>query len=335
MVRCAACDTPAGAEDRFCEVCGHDLRGTVESGTQWPPSGADSGVCVDGQEHPPAASGQHCWQVAAGRSRAELRIGTVAGVTDRGRHRSRNEDAVALGRTGLATAAVVCDGVSSSSRPDTAASAAVHAGITAILQALTDGLTPPAATQGAARAAVSAVAALDRPDTSHNPPSCTYVSAVVTADEVTVGWVGDSRAYWLADAQGAAGSTCLTVDDTLTGQLEEAGVKVPTELDLQAGALIRWVGADARDVEPHIITFAPPGAGRVLLCSDGLSRYLSAPADLASATMHDPPDVAARRLTQLALDAGGHDNITVAVVPFPPVRDGGSRQAQITGEPSR
>ncbi|NUU22103.1 MAG: hypothetical protein HOV68_11410, partial [Streptomycetaceae bacterium] len=31
-----------------------------------------------------------------------------------------------------------------------------------------------------------------------NAPACTYVSAVITPETVTVGWVGDSRAYWLS-----------------------------------------------------------------------------------------------------------------------------------------
>ena len=34
------------------------------------------------------------------------------------------------------------------------------------------------------------------PGTDRNPPACTLVSAVV-GTEVTVGWLGDSRAYWL------------------------------------------------------------------------------------------------------------------------------------------
>lgn len=304
MGRCPACATATSADDRFCEACGHNLSSRHRRGVRWLSSTSDAGACV------------------------ELSLGAVAGVTHQGWRRRRNEDAVAVGHTDTATAAVVCDGVSSSSRPDTAARAAVDAGIRALLRALTDKMSPAVATKSAAKAAVSAVADLSQPDTWHNPPSCTYVSVVITADEVTVGWIGDSRAYWLAAPQ-TAESSCLTVDDTLAGQLREAGVSVDVKADSPATALIRWVGADAGDIEPYITTFDPPGHGRVLLCTDGLSRYVSAADDLAAAAAADPPEVAARRLTQMALDAGGQDNITVVVAPFPPAGGSGSPWAQV------
>ncbi|MFC7485018.1 hypothetical protein ACFQX7_40135 [Luedemannella flava] len=63
--------------------------------------------------------------------------------------------------------------------------------------------------------------------------------------------------------------------------------------------------------------FEPPGPGRLVLCSDGLSRYLTGPVDLAPVATEEP-GAAARRLTQFALDAGGVDNIAVVVLPYPP-----------------
>ncbi|HZN20794.1 MAG TPA: protein phosphatase 2C domain-containing protein [Micromonosporaceae bacterium] len=332
MSRCPVCATPANADDRFCEACGHHLIGPEVC---WLSSTGDAGACVDGRDHVQVnGSCQWCGQcLKAGDGRVELSLGAVAGITDRGRHRRRNEDAVAVGHTDTATAAVVCDGVSSSSRPDAAARAAVDAGIRTLLRALSDGMNPSLATHNAARAAVRAVVKLGNSENRHNPPSCTYVSMVVTAADVTVGWIGDSRAYWLAGAESAR-SSCLTVDDTLAGQLQEAGVRVE-KTDSHTAALTRWVGADARDIEPRIKTFGPPGSGRVLLCTDGLSRYLSTPHDLAVAAAGDPPEVAVRRLTQLALDAGGHDNITVVVTPFPPAGGRGPRPAHSRGETNR
>lgn len=329
MSRCPACATPANADDRYCEKCGHHLPNRPGPDMCWLSSTGNAGACVDGRDHARVnGSCQRCGQhLVAGEDRVELSLGAVAGITDRGHYRHRNEDAVAVGHTDAATAAVVCDGVSSSTRPDIAARTAVDAGIKALLDALSEGMTPQVATRSAARAAASAVVNLSDPDTRHNPPSCTYVSMVVTTADVTVGWIGDSRAYWLAHAE-TVGSSCLTVDDTLAGQLQQAGVRMGSKVDAQATALIRWVGADASDIEPHITTFGPPESGRVLLCTDGLSRYLSAPHDLAVAAAYGPPDVAARRLTQLALDAGGHDNITVVVAPFPPTGGRGPRPAR-------
>ena len=58
------------------------------------------------------------------------------------------------------------------------------------------------------------------------------------------------------------------------------------------------------------------GPGSLLLCSDGLWNYLPEPADLARFCTGNDPTVAARALTEYALQAGGHDNITVAVIPI-------------------
>src|SRR5262249_58000671 len=72
-------------------------------------------------------------KVPSSRNHLELDLGPVAGVTDKGLRHARNEDAMALATaesaSGPAVLAVVCDGGSSSRRPDEASLAAVHAAI--------------------------------------------------------------------------------------------------------------------------------------------------------------------------------------------------------------
>jgi serine/threonine protein phosphatase PrpC len=327
-LHCPACDAVVEPEHKFCEHCGHDLRPIVSlSSTELAPACAACGSTEIGAE----GYCEHCGQRrVAGQDHAELELPGVAGVTDRGRHRRHNEDAFAIGWVdGPIAVAVVCDGVSTSSRADAASHAAVDAAIAVLLDELADGPAPGTDTESAARtaieaatkAAATAVAALGGVGSGHNPPSCTYVAAVVTPYEVTIGWVGDSRAYWLADPP--ADSLALTADDSLAGQLATADhppAHTPGA-DPRALALLRWLGADATDTAPHLRTFAPAGPGRVLLCTDGLSRYLTQPADLAQAasTQSTVESLAtARQLTQLALDAGGQDNIAVVLLPFPP-----------------
>lgn len=314
--RCPACDAPVEPEHRYCERCGHRL--VASSRIRSLSSTAPATGCAACGSAQIGAEGycDHCGQRrAVGQDRAELELPGVAGVTDRGRHRRHNEDALAIGRVGGHTVAVVCDGVSTSSRADAASHAAVDTAMAVLLDTLAD--RPSAAADAivaATRAAQDAVAALGAVGSGHTPPSCTYVAAVVTGDEVTVGWVGDSRAYWLADPP--AGSRALTADDSLAGQL--AGAPPEADADPRALALLRWLGADATDTEPHLVAFTPPAPGRVLLCTDGLSRYLPRPADLAVEASTADLVAAARRLTRLALDAGGQDNIGVVLLPFPP-----------------
>ena len=325
---------PAGDPgDRFCEVCGRDLRTGAPAATSlvapprpragtppavpWLSSRAGDGVCGGCGARVPA--GGYCDSCgrrrSVGRDHAELELAGLAAVTDRAR-RPRNEDAVAIGRFGAATAAVVCDGVSTSSRADTAATAAAEAAIEELVDALRAGADPVEATRRAARAGAAAARAAAGPDDRNAPPSCTYVSAIVAGDAVTVGWIGDSRAYWLGPDR-----ALLTVDDSLRARLA-AGRPVPAALsteDPRSGALIRWLGVDGDDEDAQVLTIRPSGPGTVLVCSDGLHHYLPGAVDLAAAAAGLPPAplAVARGLTQQALDAGGHDNIAVAVLPFP------------------
>ena len=257
---------------------------------------------------------EHCGgHVPAGRDRADLDLGAVAAVTDRARRR-RNEDAVAIGRNARAIAAVICDGVSTSLRSDAAAHAGAEAGLTAILSALAAGASGAEATLAAGRAAAGAVWATAHADDGQVPPSCTYVSGIVTADGVTIGWIGDSRAYWVAQD---GTTTCLTIDDSVVARIN-AGRPVPpgAELDPTSRALVRWLGADSADADPEVVTFQPDRPGTLVLCSDGLSHYLRDPTALAARTAAGSPIVVAQELTRFAVESGGHDNVAVAVLPL-------------------
>jgi len=85
----------------------------------------------------------------------------------------------------------------------------------------------------------------------------------------------------------------------------------------QAHALSKWIGADAGEIEPRVITVRPEGPGHVLLCSDGLWNYVPEASALAEVMPVEGGMTAAAELTALAIKLGGHDNITVVVIPYP------------------
>jgi len=216
----------------------------------------------------------------------------------------------------VAVVAVVCDGVSSSEHPERASLAAARTAATVLVEKLPGG-DGDTATRAAVTAAARA-AADQAGSEAVRGPSCTYVSAVVTADAVTVGWVGDSRVYWLSDAS----SRKLTTDDSWTAEMVGAGLLTEEAARHHPGASVitRWLGSNAGEVDPHVVTLEPEGPGVVLVCSDGLWHYLDDAETMAAAALplaHQDPLAAARELTAIALDGGGHDNISVAVVPFP------------------
>jgi serine/threonine protein phosphatase PrpC len=272
------------------------------------------------------------------RDHMELETGPLAAVSDRGLRHHRNEDAFGIGTAALpdgstASVAIVCDGVSSATRPDDASLAAARAASDCLLAALPRGTHPQQAMHEAIVAASHAVNALAaEPATARehaphqNAPACTIVGAVVTTGLLVVGWVGDSRAYWVPVDRGSPPAR-LTEDDSWAAQMVAAGLMNEAEAyaDERAHAITGWLGADAYELEPHTASFKPDRPGVVVVCTDGLWNYAEAAEEMAEAV---PPDAAvrplhsARVLVGHALDGGGHDNVTVAVVPFPAVPQG-------------
>ncbi|MFC3577627.1 PP2C family serine/threonine-protein phosphatase [Streptomyces yaanensis] len=267
------------------------------------------------------------------RDHMEQELDAVAAVSDRGLRHHRNEDAFAVSSTALpdgspAVVAIVCDGVSSATRPDEASLAAARAANEALLETLPRGTHPQQAMHDAIVVASHAVNALAvEPETAQehaphqNAPACTLVGAVVTAGLLVVGWVGDSRAYWVPVDRSAPPAR-LTEDDSWAAQMVAAGLMSEAQAyaDERAHAITGWLGADAYELEPHTASFKPDRPGVVVVCTDGLWNYAEAAEEMAEVV---PPDAerrplhTARVLVGHALDGGGHDNVTVAVLPFP------------------
>ncbi|HEY6297462.1 MAG TPA: protein phosphatase 2C domain-containing protein, partial [Streptosporangiaceae bacterium] len=285
---CPTCGEPVGAADSFCESCGTELAPAVVS-TASPGYTPECPVCsVDPSITPgPISPEGYCEscgrKVPSGRDHAELDLGLLAGVTDRGLRHSRNEDAMALATAttpvGQVAIAVVCDGVSSSPRPDEASLAAAQTAVRVLLTSARRGDDPAESSLAAVRSAHKALTTLS---SSGQAPSATYVSAVVSGGAVTLCWLGDSRAYWLpAGPDGTAAR--LTIDDSVAEQLVARGAMAEAEAlaSPQAHVITSWLGADLAEPEPHLSRFEPVGRGVVLVCSDGLWNYRPGAAGLA------------------------------------------------------
>ncbi|WP_304453152.1 PP2C family serine/threonine-protein phosphatase [Nocardiopsis sp. YSL2] len=273
-----------------------------------------------------------------GRDHVEVRTRSAVGVSDRGLRHRRNEDAMAIRvidaddpRAPGSVVAVVCDGVSSSPRSDEASRITAETGATVLAERLRQGEDPRAATGAAMTRAAEAVAGIAESPSS--APACTYVSAVVDpgTGTTTIGWVGDSRAYWLSGAPTASASALLTKDDSWSEAMVQAGALSREEAmrSANAHALIAWMGADSGEIDAHISTVTPTGPGAVVLCSDGLWNYYPEAQALTDAVpgAGADPHAAARTYVSLALQAGGKDNITVVVIPVPTAQ-GGHRAEQ-------
>ncbi|MER5397589.1 PP2C family serine/threonine-protein phosphatase [Streptomyces sp. NPDC002599] len=299
-----------------------------------PPAGAKLCVaCRSGQVDTDGYC-EHCGHAQPReRDHMEQELGAVAAVSDRGLRHHRNEDAFAISSTALpdgspVVVAIVCDGVSSATRPDEASLAASHAANESLLAALPLGTHPQQAMHEAIVAASEAVNALADPSTAQgehaphvNAPACTIVGALVTSSLLIVGWVGDSRVYWVPVDRSSLPAR-LTEDDSWAAQMVAAGLMNEAEAyaDERAHAITGWLGADAYELEPHTVSFKPDRPGVVVVCTDGLWNYAETAEEMAEAVPLDAaerPLQSARVLVGHALDGGGHDNVTVAVLPFP------------------
>ncbi len=257
----------------------------------------------------------------------EVDLGTAAGVTDRGLRHQRNEDAMALGSEqtpdDLVVVAVVCDGVSSSRRGAEASRAAAEAALPVLLEAVRADGDLAEASRAAVVAGRKSVARLGEPENERS--ATTFLSAVAAPGDVTLCWLGDSRAYWLAATESE--SVQLTHDDSVAGGMVEAGLATEEAAMAlpHAHVLTRWLGGEAADLDgdpsraPHVEHYSPPGQGVLLLCSDGLWNYLPEAAELARLALPralTDPLGAANDMVQFAIDAGGADNITAVLIPY-------------------
>ncbi|WP_442816582.1 protein phosphatase 2C domain-containing protein [Streptomyces sp. NBC_01304] len=301
-----------------------------------PPAGTKLCVaCRSGQVDPDGYCERCGHAQPRERDHMEQELDAVAAVSDRGLRHHRNEDAFAVSATALpdgspAVVAIVCDGVSSATRPDEASLAASQAANESLLASLPRGTHPQQAMHEAIVAAADAVNSIATepgqamehdPHRHQNAPACTIVGSVIAGGLLVVGWVGDSRAYWVPVDRSAPAAR-LTEDDSWAAQMVSAGLMNEAEAyaDERAHAITGWLGADAYELEPHTASFKPDRPGVVVVCTDGLWNYAEAADDMAAAIPVDAaqrPLHSAQVLVGHALDGGGHDNVTVAVLPFP------------------
>ncbi len=123
--------------------------------------------------------------------------------------------------------------------------------------------------------------------------------------------VGDSRVYHLSEGR----LTQLTIDHSEVEELVMAGQLTRDEARTyrRRNVVTRSLGTDPAP-EPDSWVFPPTDGERFLVCSDGLTTEMTDGQIAACLLSNADPQQAARELVELALEAGGRDNITVIVV---------------------
>ena len=132
----------------------------------------------------------------------------------------------------------------------------------------------------------------------------TLVMAVFIDNKVQLFNIGDSRAYLCRYGEAEQ----LSIDDTPE--------KEPSDEDYSDRCLTSFIGASVENISVHCVEKEISRGDRIILCSDGVIRGVSSKKSLLNCVdiSSEPPQMAAFRLTDAALEGGSKDDITAIVI---------------------
>ncbi|MEX2254604.1 MAG: Stp1/IreP family PP2C-type Ser/Thr phosphatase [Acidimicrobiia bacterium] len=223
-------------------------------------------------------------------------------ATDVGRVRDHNEDGYLVDDTlGLIA---VADGMGGHRGGEVASAAA--------LDALRIAFGAGATIDGAVATANEIVHEQSLADRNLRGMGTTLTAGALGIDgTLTLGHVGDSRAYLVRDGELAR----ITTDHSLVEELIRAGelTEEEAERDPRRSRITRALGLEP-SVTVDLESVDLRDGDRLLLCSDGLTTMVREDEIAALVVDEDDPEEVARRLVDTANEHGGVDNITVVII---------------------
>ncbi|MBQ0018643.1 MAG: Stp1/IreP family PP2C-type Ser/Thr phosphatase [Clostridiales bacterium] len=239
-----------------------------------------------------------------------MRIGYL---TDRGRRRATNEDAVKV----LTDKSfyMLADGVGGNKSGEVASQSALDALEKFVRH------NPPELLQDKDeifryfRAAVNYVnqfiIKLSEVKPQYNGMATTLSFAYIMNGMMYIAHIGDSRVYLIHDGD----IHQVTDDHTYVNDLVKMGVITKEEAATHSrkNVITRAIGANANN-EPDCFCVPVETGDRVLLCSDGLYDELDDRTILSKMTRFDDMMICAEDLVACANDNGGNDNISVICI---------------------
>ncbi len=242
---------------------------------------------------------------------------SIAGQCDCGKVREENQDRALHVSTSLGDLLIVADGIGGYPGGGVASQMAVDT-VSSCVRGMPTFFPPEIAVEEAichANAAIAAAAA--EPDSPNNHMGTTMIAALLRTDpdrahapvQAIIAHVGDSRAYLVHNQKLAQ----LTRDHSVVQDLLDSDRITPQEAENHpdASMLTRCLGHEP-SVQVEMREVPLEVGDTLLLCSDGLWGYVS-DREIERVLADRALDVesAARTLLDLALAAGGHDNIGI------------------------
>jgi len=145
----------------------------------------------------------------------------------------------------------------------------------------------------------------------YNGMGTTIVSLLVAAGRIVAANVGDSRMYLVRDKR----IERMSKDHTIVAEHVEMGVMTEEEAARSPlrHILTRNLGS-SESVDAEVFEIEPSSEDLFILCSDGLTDLATDEEILKVALKEPDPQRLTRRLIDLALERGAHDNTTVVTV---------------------
>jgi serine/threonine protein phosphatase PrpC len=137
--------------------------------------------------------------------------------------------------------------------------------------------------------------------------------------------VGDSRAYRLRDGQ----LELVTRDQTMAQAMVDAGAITQEQAEASHLKHVLWSAVGGREAAPEVRTLDCELTDMMLVCSDGITKHISDDEIREHMLAHPTSEAICRALTDLALERGGSDNITVVVGRIKPMADKPTESAGI------
>ena len=232
-----------------------------------------------------------------------MKIAASHAGTDPGKKRRRNEDSYVIAPPLFA----VADGMGGAQAGEVASGLAAGA------------LEESGANGGGERRVIELIQEANRrvheratTDASTSGMGTTMTAMVVEDDgSITVGHVGDSRAYRLRDDT----LEQVTDDHSLVAELVRRGELSPqaAEVHPQRSVITRALGTDP-DVDVDAFRIDAQPGDVYLICSDGLTKMLTNETIATQLLHEEDPKTAVQRLVFFANAHGGKDNITVILL---------------------
>jgi serine/threonine protein phosphatase PrpC len=243
----------------------------------------------------------------------------AAGKTDVGRKRDHNEDAIVLAPD--LSLYMVCDGMGGHAAGEVAAATASATVVRSIreqrarIEAFDDSNASRDAllriVEEAIQQASAAVFAVATSEKGKAGMGTTLTMVLCTRTIGVMGHVGDSRLYLRRGARVYQ----LSEDHTYVAELVKRGVATLEQAKKgpYANVITRAVGIQ-KSIRPDTLTFDLLPGDTLLLCSDGLTKYLESNEELGPFLDADHVDGTPGRLVDLANQRGGADNVSTVVL---------------------